>query len=81
MKAKVYISLRTGILDPQAQAVHHALASLGFSPIHEVRTGKVIELHYQGVSKAEADQMTRQACDKLLANPVIENYEFVIVEE
>ena len=80
MKAKVYINLKAGILDPQAKAVHHALDSLGFDQVNDVRTGKVIELNYNGVSKADAERLTRQACDKLLANPVIENYEFVIVE-
>jgi len=80
MKAKVLVTLKPGILDPQAKAVHHALESLGFNQIKEIRTGKVIELNYNGVSKAEAENLTRQACDKLLANPVIENYEFVIVE-
>ena len=80
MKAKVYITLKPGILDPQAKAVHHALDSLGFGQINDVRTGKVIELAFNGVAKAEAERLTRDACDKLLANPVIENYEFVIVE-
>jgi phosphoribosylformylglycinamidine synthase len=80
MKAKVYVTLKPGILDPQAKAVHHALESLGFNQVKEIRTGKVIEMHFNGVSKTEAERLTRQACDKLLANPVIENYEFVIVE-
>ncbi len=80
MKAKIYINLKPGILDPQAKAVHHALESLGFNQVNEVRTGKVIEMDYNGVSKAEAEGLTRQACEKLLANPVIENYEFQIVE-
>jgi phosphoribosylformylglycinamidine synthase len=80
MKAKVYVTLKPGILDPQAKAMHHALESLGFEQVKEVRTGKVIEMHFNGVSTTEAERLTRQACDKLLANPVIENYEFVIVE-
>jgi phosphoribosylformylglycinamidine synthase len=80
MKAKVYITLKAGILDPQGQAVQHALESLGFRQVREVRTGKFIELNYNGVSRDDAERMTREACDKLLANPVIENYEFVIAE-
>jgi len=80
MKAKVYITLKPGILDPQGQAVHHALESLGFDRVFEVRTGKFIEMNYNGVTRDEAERLTRQACEKLLANPVIENYEFVIVE-
>lgn len=81
MKAKIYITLKPGILDPQAKAVHHALESLGFEQVNDVRTGKVIEMAFNSVSKAEAERLTRQACDKLLANPVIENYEFEIVEQ
>lgn len=80
MRAKIYITLKPGILDPQGQAVHHALESLGFGKVREVRTGKFIEMRYDGVCKADAERLTRQACDKLLANPVIENYEFVIIE-
>lgn len=80
MKAKIYITLKAGILDPQGQAVQHALESLGFDHVREVRTGKFIEMRYNGVSRAEAERLTRQACEKLLANPVIENYEFVILE-
>lgn len=80
MRAQIYITLKPGILDPQGQAVQHALQSLGFDHVRKVRTGKLIEMQYDGISKAEAERLTRQACDKLLANPVIEKYEFVITE-
>jgi phosphoribosylformylglycinamidine synthase len=81
MKAKVYITLKPGILDPQGQAIRHALESLGFDHVQDVRTGKFIEMSYNGLGREETERQTRQACEKLLANPVIENYEFVIVGE
>ena len=71
MKARVYITLKNGVLDPQGKAIHHALEGLGFSGVQDVRAGKLIELDLaDGVSDADIDAM----CRKLLANTVIENY-------
>lgn len=74
MKARVHITLRDGVLDPQGEAVRHALGSLGFDGVNGVRQGKVIELDLADQDKAAAEARVRDMCDKLLANTVIENY-------
>ncbi|HHL72359.1 MAG TPA: phosphoribosylformylglycinamidine synthase subunit PurS [Bacteroidetes bacterium] len=76
--AKVYIQLKSGILDPQGKAVEHALASLGFGQISTARVGKLIELTVDAADQAEAETIVRGACEKLLANPVIEEYRYDI---
>lgn len=71
MKTRVYVTLKTGVLDPQGKAIHHALEGLGFSGVHDVRQGKLIEIDLaDDVGDAQVDEM----CRKLLANTVIENY-------
>ena len=71
MKARVYVTLKNGVLDPQGKAIHHALEGLGFSGINEVRAGKFIELDVaDDVGDADIEAM----CRKLLANTVIENF-------
>ena len=71
MKAKVHVSLKSGVLDPQGKAVHHALAGLGFAGVNDVRIGKIVELDLaDGTDAAQIDEM----CRKLLANTVIENF-------
>lgn len=71
MKARVFITLKPGVLDPQGKAIHHALEGLGFSGVKDVRAGKLIELELaDGTSDAEIEDM----CRKLLANVVIENF-------
>ena len=71
MKTRVYVTLKTGVLDPQGKAIHHALEGLGFSGINDVRAGKLIELDLSdSVSEADVELM----CRKLLANTVIENF-------
>jgi len=80
LKAKIYITLKNGLLDPQGKTIHHALEMLGFAGIREVRAGKLIEISFDGMSREQAQQLTENACKKLLANPVIENYDFVVVE-
>lgn len=74
MKAKVHITLKTGVLDPQGKAVQHALHSLGFAEVGEVRQGKFIELETGESDPAKARAAVEEMCKKLLANPVIENY-------
>ncbi|MGB5862874.1 MAG: phosphoribosylformylglycinamidine synthase subunit PurS [Sulfitobacter sp.] len=71
MKARVHVMLKTGVLDPQGEAVRHALGAMGFDSVQGVRQGKVIELDLaQGTTQADVEQM----CEKLLANTVIESY-------
>jgi phosphoribosylformylglycinamidine synthase len=71
MKARIYVTLKSGVLDPQGKAIHHALNGLGFSAVNDVRAGKVIDLDLaDDTDDAAIDEM----CRKLLANTVIENY-------
>ena len=74
MKAKVHITLKTGVLDPQGKAVQHALGSLGFGGVNDVRQGKYIELDLTETDPAKARAAVEQMCKGLLANTVIENY-------
>ena len=74
MKARVHISLKNGVLDPQGKAIANALGSLGFSGVDEVRQGKYIELELAETDPAKARKQVTEMCDRLLANTVIENY-------
>lgn len=74
MKARVHIMLKNGVLDPQGEAVRHALATLGFEGVEGVRQGKVIELDLNETERAAAEKRVGEMCDKLLANTVIETY-------
>ncbi len=74
MKARVHVMLKDGVLDPQGEAVRHALGTLGFSGVEGVRQGKVIELDLTGSDRAAAEVEVRAMCEKLLANTVIEKY-------
>ncbi len=72
MKTRVFVTLKNGVLDPQGKAIHHAIEGLGFSGVHDVRAGRMIEIeHDDTVSKSDLEAM----CTKLLANMVIENFE------
>ena len=74
MKAKVIITLKNGVLDPQGKAIEGALTSLGFSGVDNVRQGKFIELDVAATSADEAHAKVESMCEKLLSNTVIENY-------
>jgi phosphoribosylformylglycinamidine synthase len=74
LKARVHISLKTGVLDPQGQAIGNALKGLGFTGVGEVRQGKLIELDLAEADPALARARVEEMCRQLLANPVIENY-------
>ena len=74
MKARVHVTLKNGVLDPQGKAIQHALASLGFGGVNEVRQGKVIELDLNESDPAKAKAAVDAMCTRLLANTVIENY-------
>ncbi|MXO72056.1 phosphoribosylformylglycinamidine synthase subunit PurS [Alteraurantiacibacter buctensis] len=71
MKVRVFVSLKSGVLDPQGRAVHHALEGLGFTGVEDVRVGRLIELD---VADSTSDEALDEMCRKLLANMVIENY-------
>jgi phosphoribosylformylglycinamidine synthase subunit PurS len=74
MKARVHVTLKNGVLDPQGRAIAHALSSLGFGGVDDVRQGKFIELDLQETDKTKARDQVEAMCKKLLANTVIENY-------
>ncbi|HEY4546043.1 MAG TPA: phosphoribosylformylglycinamidine synthase subunit PurS [Pedomonas sp.] len=74
MKAKVYVTLKNGVLDPQGKAIAGALHGLGFSGVEDVRQGKFIELEVAETDEAKAKAQIDEMCRKLLANTVIENY-------
>jgi phosphoribosylformylglycinamidine synthase subunit PurS len=74
MKARVHVTLRAGVLDPQGKAIGNALAALGFTGVGEVRQGKFIELELDETDPARARAQVEAMCQKLLANPVIEDY-------
>ena len=74
MKAKVHVTLKTGVLDPQGKAIAHALGSLGFSGVESVRQGKFIELEIAETDATKARAQLDDMCKKLLANTVIEDY-------
>jgi phosphoribosylformylglycinamidine synthase len=78
VKARVFISLKEGILDPQGVTVLKALNSLGYSQFDNARVGKVIDLELKDVSRNEAEKLVDDACRRLLANSVIENYSFEV---
>ncbi len=74
MKARVHVTLKNGVLDPQGKAVHHALQGLGFAGVNDVRQGKFIELELDGSDVEKARAEVKEMCEKLLANTVIEDY-------
>ncbi len=74
MKARVTVMLKDGVLDPQGEAVRHALGTLGFRGVKSVRQGKLIELDLASADRASAEAEVRSMCEKLLANTVIESY-------
>jgi phosphoribosylformylglycinamidine synthase subunit PurS len=74
IKARVVVTLKNGVLDPQGKAIEGALGSLGFSGVDQVRQGKVFDLAIEHDDKAKAESDLTAMCEKLLANTVIENY-------
>ena len=78
MKANVYVTLKEEVLDPQGEAVRRALDSLGFPGVKKVRVGKLIEIDVEGASRGDAEQKLRAMCEKLLANPIVEDFEFEV---
>lgn len=78
--SKINISIRKTILDPQGKAVEHSLKSLGFDSIEDTRIGKYIELKINASTKEEAEKITEDACRKLLANTVMEDFTFEVIK-
>ncbi|WP_334129135.1 phosphoribosylformylglycinamidine synthase subunit PurS [Sneathiella sp.] len=80
MKARVYISLKNGVLDPQGKAISHALQGLGFDKVLDARQGKTIDLDLAPMDAASAKAEVEKMCQQLLANTVIENYRIEIID-
>jgi phosphoribosylformylglycinamidine synthase subunit PurS len=80
IRARVYVTLKRGVLDPQGETVKGALESLGFAGVQDVRIGKFMVISLNGVSREEAGRRVEAMCKKLLANPVIEDYRFELEE-
>lgn len=78
IKARITVTLKNGVLDPQGKAIEHALGSLGFGGVGSVRQGKVFDVEIEGGDRAKAETDLKAMCDKLLANTVIENYTVAI---
>ncbi len=79
MKARVTVTLKNGVLDPQGKAIQGALKSLGFEGVDDVRQGKLIELELATADRAKAQAEVTDMCEKLLANTVIENYRIELI--
>jgi phosphoribosylformylglycinamidine synthase len=80
IEARIYVTLKEGVLDPQGDTVRSALEALGFAGVRDVRIGKFMVLTLDGASSAEAEAQVHAMCRQLLANPVIENYRFELAE-
>lgn len=81
MRVKIFVCLKEGVLDPQGKAVERSLHSLGYKEVQDVRMGKYLEISLNMPSREAAEVKIREMCDKLLANPVIEDYRFEIEAE
>jgi phosphoribosylformylglycinamidine synthase subunit PurS len=80
VKAKIHVTLKNGVLDPQGKAVQHALVSLGFAGVNDVRQGKYIELDLAETDREKAKAAVEQMCKGLLANTVVENYAIELLD-
>lgn len=79
IKARVTVTLKNGVLDPQGKAIEGALGSLGFDGVHQIRQGKVFDLELDTSDRAKAEEDLKAMCEKLLANTVIENYSIALL--
>ena len=80
MRVKIFVFLKSGVLDPQGKAIERSLHALGYGEVQDVRMGKYLEFTVDAVSQGAADSRIREMCERLLANPVIEDYRFEIEE-
>ena len=78
MRVKIFVSLKNGVLDPQGKAIERSLHTLGYGEVQKVRVGKYLEFDVDVTSRETAEARVREMCDKLLTNPVIEDYRFEI---
>ena len=78
MKARIFVTLKKGVLDPQGKAIQRSLSQLGFEGVEEVRVGKFMEVRLAPRDRAEAEKFLQDACQRLLANTVIEDYRYEI---
>ena len=76
MKAKIHVTLKSGILDPQGKAIEHALETLGFKNVGNVRMGKYLEMDLQETTRDWAEAEVKAMCEKLLANTIVEEYRY-----
>ncbi len=81
MKARVLVTLKNGILDPQGKAIEGALKSLDLNGVESVRQGKIFDIELAAADRASAESLLRQACEKLLANQVVENFQVEILDQ
>ena len=79
MKARVIVTLKNGVLDPQGKAIEGALRSFGLEGVDSVRQGKVFDIELSTTDKAKAEALLKEACEKLLANTVVENYKVEVL--
>jgi len=79
MKARVFVTLKNGVLDPQGKAIENTLQHLGFAAVTGARQGKLIEIDLKETDKKKAEAAVKDMCEKLLANTVVENYEIELV--
>ncbi len=79
MKARIHVTLKPGVLDPQGKAIQNALGGMGFDGVEEVRQGKYIEVDLTETDRAKAEAAVKTMCEKLLANTVVENYKIELV--
>ncbi len=79
MKAKIYVTLKNGIHDPQGQAIRQSLTTLGFHNVEDVRMGKLLEVDLKETDREKAEATVQSMCQKLLANPVIEDFRYELI--
>ena len=79
-QARIYVTLKKGILDPQGKAVRNGLDSMGYQGVADVRVGKFLVLTLDSTDRQQAEQLVREMCGRLLVNPVIEDYTFEVQE-
>jgi phosphoribosylformylglycinamidine synthase len=78
VKARIFVTLKRGVLDPQGKAIQRSLSHLGFEGVEEVRVGKFMEVRLAAMARAEAEKILQDACQRLLANTVIEDFRYEI---
>lgn len=79
-RASIKVMLKEGVLDPQGKAVQSSLSDMGYDEVEDVRIGKYMTLHLDNKTKNEAEKRVEEMCERLLANPVIEDYEYEVLE-